>query len=72
MTDLVTIFYEIDNFCKEFESQIKIGNKKRNRSMSLTMGEVMTLSLWYHYAGHTTFKDYYTQDLRMNNTIVLI
>ena len=48
MTDLVTIFYEIDNFCKEFESQIKIGNKKRNRSMSITMSEVMTISIWYH------------------------
>lgn len=64
MTDLVTIFYEIDNFCKEFESQIKIGNKKRNRSMSLTMSEVMTISIWYHYTGYTTFKDYYTKHVR--------
>jgi len=68
MTDLVTIFYEIDNFCKEFELQIKVGNKKRNRSMSLTMGEVMTLSIWYHYAGHTTFKDYYTKYVQVHLT----
>ena len=64
MTDLTTIFYEIDNFCKEFESQIKIGKKKRNRSVSLTMSEVMTLSLWYHYTGHNTFKDYYTKHVQ--------
>lgn len=65
MTDLTTIFYEVDNFCKEFESQIKIGKKQRNRSMTLTMGEVMTISIWYHHSGYATVKDYYTKHVQI-------
>jgi len=64
MTDLISIFCEIDDFCKEFLTQIKIGEKKRFRKMNLTMGEVMTISLWYHYSGYTTFKDYYTKHVK--------
>lgn len=61
MTDLITIFCETDDFCKEFQSQIKLGKKKRNRAMALTMSEVMTISIWFHYSGFNTFKDYYTK-----------
>jgi len=64
MTDLISIFCEIDDFCKEFLTQIKIGEKKRVRKMNLTMSEVMTLSLWYHYSGYTTFKDYYSKHVQ--------
>jgi len=61
MADLTSIFCEIDDFCKQFKSQIKIGKKERNREMRLTISEVMTISIWYHYAGYKTFKDYYTK-----------
>lgn len=66
MTDLVTIFCEIDDFCKEFESKfdkklLSNGNGKRKRMLSLTMSEVMTISIWYHYSGYKSFKDYYTK-----------
>ncbi len=64
MTDLISIFCEIDDFCKEFEQQIKIGNKQRNRKMCLTTSEMMTISIWYHYSGYTTFKDYYTKHVQ--------
>lgn len=60
MTDLVTIFCEIDDFCKEFESQIKMGKeKKRNRRMKLNQSEIITISIYYHFSGYHTFKDYY-------------
>lgn len=61
MTDLISIFCEIDDFCKQFNNQIKIGNKQRDRKMSLTTSEIMTISIWYHYSGYKTFKDYYTK-----------
>lgn len=64
MTDLTSIFFEIDNFCKEFEKQIKMGTKKRNRSFALTMSEIMTISIWYHYSGYKTFKDYYQKHVQ--------
>lgn len=66
MTDLTTIFVEIDDFCKEFEKQIKIGREKeRNREMALSMSEVMTISINFHFSGHATFKDYYEKHVRI-------
>jgi hypothetical protein len=68
--DLINIFCEIDDFCKEFNSQFKLKNglstgNKRKREMSLTMSEVMTISIWYHFSGYTTFKDYYTKHVQI-------
>jgi len=70
MADLVSIFCEIDDFCKEFESKIEKnllsnGNGKRNRSLSLTMSEIMTISIYYHFSGYANFKDYYTKHVEV-------
>jgi hypothetical protein len=66
MTDLVTIFCEVDDFCKEFEKQINRnllsdGKGIREREMCMNMSEVMTITIWYHCSGYTAFKDYYTK-----------
>jgi hypothetical protein len=66
MTDLVTIFCETDDFCKYFEKQygkklLSNGKGIRESAMNLSMSEVMTISIWYHYTGYATFKDYYTK-----------
>ena len=66
MTDLVTIFCEIDDFCKEFEKQfdgklLSAGRMLRKRSFTMTMSEIMTISIYYHFSGYHTFKDYYTK-----------
>jgi hypothetical protein len=66
VADLVTIFCEIDDFCKEFEKQyekkmLSAGKGERKRALTMTMGEVMTVSIWYHFSGYATFKDYYTK-----------
>ena len=66
MPDLVTIFCEIDDFCKEFEKQFEkslLSNGKgvRKRATSLSLSEVMTIQIWYHFSGYATFKDYYTK-----------
>lgn len=66
MTDLTTIFCEIDDFCKKFEAQMSLNKNllsnskgKRVANTSLTLSEVMCISIWYHFSGYTTFKDYY-------------
>jgi len=64
MTDLTSIFYEIDNFCKEFEKQIKMVTRTRNRKFALRMSEIITISIWYHYSGYKTFKDYYIKHVQ--------
>ncbi len=66
MTDLTTIFVEIDDFCKDFEKQIKIGPKKeRNRKSSLTISEIMTISINFHFSGYAMFKDYYEKHVKV-------
>lgn len=70
MTDLITIFCEIDDFCKDFVKQVEAkknllsdGEAKRKRPFSLTPSEVMTISIWYHFSGYRTFQDYYTKEV---------
>jgi len=61
---LTEIFYEIDEFCKQFEKQIERrllsdGKNKRNRAFQLSLSEVMTIMVCYHESGYKTFKDFY-------------
>lgn len=61
---LVEIFYEIDEFCKQFEQIAKInlltsGLEKRKRAFNLSLSEVVTIAVYYHESGYKTFKDYY-------------
>lgn len=63
---LVEIFYEVDEFCKQFEKQfgarlLTSGQNKRDRQFSLCLSEIMTIAICYHESGYRTFKDYYTK-----------
>lgn len=66
MPDLISIFCEIDDFCNDFEKQIKIGKTVRGREAALQMSEIMTITIWYYYSGYSTFKDYYTKEIEMH------
>lgn len=64
MTDLVTIFCEIDDFCKDYfeickKSILSNGKNIRKKAFSLTSSEIITIAVWYHQSGYITFKDYY-------------
>ena len=70
---LVKIFCQIDDFCKEFEKQFKknvltTGNNLRKRSFKLSLSEIMTISIFYHYSGYKTFKDYYEKQVLIHMT----
>ena len=75
---LVKIFYEIDEFCKQFEKQFSIklltsGNGIRKRSFNMELCEVMTISVFYHQSGYKTFKDYYDRCKKISyNKCILI
>src|SRR5215204_5678727 len=67
---LISIFCDVDDFCKEFEPEwqkimigkqdIKlIGIKKRNWRTELSLSEAMTVVILFHKTGYRTFKDYY-------------
>jgi Transposase DDE domain len=67
---LVQIFYEIDNFCNFLEQQSKtklLGNNQiRQKNYNLSMSEIMTITVNYHYSGYKTFKDYYIKNVLVN------
>jgi hypothetical protein len=67
--ELVTLFYIIDEFCKEFEpkwraQRIASGLVRRNRPYSLSLSEILTITVWFHCSNHRTFKHYYTDYVR--------
>lgn len=68
--DKVTeIFCTVDDFCKEFELRIKElkqvqvkGEKRyRNRPLSMSDSEILTILICFHLGAHKTFKHYYQQ-----------
>jgi len=61
---LTTIFYHVDNFCKDLEGFLKTkmiskNAKQAGRKPCLTMSEIMTITIFFHHSKMRTFKDYY-------------
>lgn len=68
--DLTIIFYYTDEYCKFFEKQflnefgynlLTDGRGIRNKSICLSVSEIMTILIYYHLSGYKTFKAYYTK-----------
>lgn len=68
--DKVTeIFCIVDDFCKEFElrikelKQVQVNGEKRyrNRPLSMSDSEILTILICFHLGSHKTFKHYYQQ-----------
>ncbi len=61
------IFVQVDDFCKEFDSQIKqmklqaLGDykKRRNRKSVISDSEIITSMIGFNLGAHKTFKHYY-------------
>ncbi|MFH0897968.1 MAG: hypothetical protein V1855_00120 [bacterium] len=56
---LTKIFYHVDEFCKEFETEIRkkmLPPTKRNRKSSLTLSEIMTISIFFIIQGTKPLK----------------
>ena len=66
---ITTIFVQIDDFCKEFDLQIKNlklnaaadNKKRRNRSCLMSDSEIITIMIGFHLGAHKTFKHYYKE-----------
>jgi hypothetical protein len=68
---LILIFCEIDDFCKDLNKIIDRnfltdGSERRNRSISLSVSEIMTITVYYHHSGYKIFKDFYERDVLMH------
>lgn len=67
--DILHLFCEIDDFCKEFEPVFKQRllaekNKQRNCSSRLCLSEVMTIVVYFHLSGYRNFKTYYLEHVQ--------
>jgi hypothetical protein len=65
---LVEIFCMCDEFSKEFEREyeqklLTDGSGIRNRTFSLSLAEIMTIMINFHFSGYKTFKDYYEKQV---------
>src|ERR1700741_382030 len=62
---LVEIFYHIDEFCQSFEKTVRSngiiceGTSRKERKGSLSLSEIITICIFYHYSGYKNFKAYY-------------
>ena len=65
---IISVFYEADNFCKEFNAYLENNSLPTNNekvslklNSSLSLSEIMTICIAFHLSGYRTFKRYYTQ-----------
>jgi Transposase DDE domain len=62
---MVTIFCDIDDFCRHWlEARphllpVRSGQAQRHRASSLTLREVMTILVWFHASHDCTFQYFY-------------
>jgi Transposase DDE domain len=64
--DILRLFFECDEFCREFDSylstkQLSDGKRHRHRDSTLSISEVMTIVILFQLSGFRNFKTYYTQ-----------
>lgn len=63
--DRLTIFCEIDDFCRQFEPKLNRqlladGTRKRIKSSKMSKSEVMTILILFHRSGFRDLKKFYT------------
>ena len=62
-TQLIEIFCDVDDFCKEFESKwqkyLLPHSTKARGKCTMTLSEIMTIVIFFHLSNQRTFKGYY-------------
>ena len=63
---LITMFCDIDDFCKRFapvytQRLLQAGHGHRLRLPALGLSEIMTILVYFHRSHYRTFKHYYTE-----------
>lgn len=67
--ELVTLFYLIDEFCKEYEpawqqSLLDSGIRQRRSRSRLSLAEILTIIIFFHTSGYRMFKWYYEKEIQ--------
>jgi len=56
---IIEVFCEIDDFCKEYEKRLITGETPQKAKTSMALSEIMTIAVMYHLSQYRTFKWYY-------------
>lgn len=72
--DILSLFCEIDDFCKVFEKVWRtkqlVGSRKwRKRRMLLSQSEAMTILVLYHQSGYENLKSFYLQEITHHHSL---
>lgn len=64
--NILPLFFEIDEFCRTFEPHwnrhlVSENRRKRNRSRSLALSEVMTILILFDQSGYRNLKQFYLE-----------
>ena len=62
--DMTDVFYFIDEFCAKFcpwwqKQLLTVGSIHRQRKSRMSVSEILTLMVMFHYSSYRTFKAYY-------------
>ena len=68
MMSLDDLFYDIDEFCRLFlpawhRQLLTSGERKRQRTTRLALGEIMTILIYFHQSQYRNFKAFYLRHL---------
>ena len=65
--DITSIYYFIDNFCKTYEewerSRLLPSNRVRFRAGEMSLSEMLTIVVSYHFSGYKCFKYFYQYEI---------
>jgi hypothetical protein len=65
---LTQIFYDVDNFCKDFKKHLdthmitaNVSALLKRKNSKMTLSDIMTVLIYFHHSGYRTFKKYYNE-----------
>lgn len=63
--NITEIYCDVDDFCQVFlpawrSSLLEEDRPKRERKLTMSPSEVMTVLIWFHGSSYRHFKSYYT------------
>ena len=65
---LTQIFYDVDNFCKDFKQHLdsrsisaNVSALLKRKSERMALSDIMTILIYFHHSGYRTFKKYYKE-----------
>ncbi|MBP6892610.1 IS982 family transposase [Candidatus Babeliales bacterium] len=67
---LTQLYCTIDDFCKLLEQELGkkrlLGSEKSRNYFKISLSEIATIAIYYHYSGYKNFKNYYEKKVKIH------